>query len=83
MINNTVIKEATFTSVWDDGIEITTKCKVNMDTKEIIEVEQYDGNIEALDLLLEEYITIDGVNYPALNTSDFPRIGKDDFWHKK
>lgn len=77
------IKEAIFTSVWDDGTKIVTACKVNLNTKEIFDVEQYKGNVEGLDSLVEEYVTIEGIEYPALNTADFPNIGKEDFWYKK
>ena len=78
------VKNATFTSVWDGGIEITTNCKVNMKTKEIFDVEKYNGeDLESLDSLEEEYVTIDGERHDALNTSDFTNIGESDFWYKK
>lgn len=78
------IKEATFTSVWDGGVEITTNCKVNMETREIFDIEiATNDDVGSLDSLEEEYITIDGVRHNALNTADFLRIGKKEFWYEK
>lgn len=65
-----MIKNATFTSVWDGGYEVTTSCKVNMETKEIFDIEISDVNIELLEILDKEYVTIDGVNYTASNDKD-------------
>ena len=78
------MKDAIFTSVWDGGVEITTNCKVNTKTKEIFDVQKYNGDdLEPLESLEEEYITIDGERYEALNTADFPNIRETDFWYKK
>ncbi len=65
-----MIKSATFTSVWDGGYEVTTDCKVNMETHEIF---------EHLD---NEYITLDGVDYAALNANEEDDIDKSDFWYE-
>lgn len=40
------IKDAMFTSVWDSGFEITAKCKVNTETKEIFDIEVSESNAE-------------------------------------
>lgn len=58
-----MIKNATFVSVWDDGFEVASGCKVNTDTNEIFDIEQvcFDGlDVEILD---REYIIIDGNEY--------------------
>ena len=63
-----VIKEATFTSVWD-GYEITTSCKVNTVTREIFDIEKVDtptdDDGDELEILDREYVTVDGVEYCA------------------
>lgn len=83
-ISDPYVKDAAFTSVWDGGVEITTNCKVNTKTKEIFDVQKYNGDdLEPLESLEEEYITIDGERYEALNTADFPNIRETDFWYKK
>lgn len=71
-----MIKEALFTSVWDDGIEVTAKCKVNVETKEVYDIEQ--SEVSGLEILQEEYITIDGVDYSV------SQDGEDDteYWYE-
>ena len=59
-----MIKNATFTSVWDGGYEITTNCKVNMSTKQVFDVERAEVD-DILDVLETEYITVDGIDYPV------------------
>ena len=52
-----MIKDATFTSVWDGGTEITTNCKVNVDTREIFDIEQATNiDVGSLNSLEEEYL---------------------------
>lgn len=60
-----MIKNATFTSVWDGGYEVTTNCKVNMATKEVFDVEISDIDTNCLEILDTEYVTIDDIDYPV------------------
>ena len=77
-----MIKNATFTSVWDGGYEVTTDCKVNMETREVFDVEvSKDDNIEGLNSLDYEYITIDGEEFDVLN-KDLNDVGVTDFWYE-
>ena len=78
-----MIKNATFTSVWDDGYEVTTNCKVNMETKEVFDIEIKDiiDIPEELDNLNDEYITIDGKDFDVLNADEY-EIKDEDFWYK-
>lgn len=62
-----MIKNATYTSVWDGGYEVTTNCKVNMGTKEVFDIETVDVDV---DILEYEYATIDGKEYPVSNDGD-------------
>lgn len=77
-----MIKNATFTSVWDDGYEVTTNCKVNMETREVFDIEvNNDNKIEGLNNLNYEYITIDGKEFDVLN-KDLNDVGVTDFWYE-
>lgn len=76
-----MIKEATFTSVWDEGSrscqEITTACKVNMETDEVFDIETVD--VYGVDVLDREYITIDGIQY-SVSCKDDDEETK--YWYK-
>ena len=76
-----MIKNATFTSVWDGGYEATTNCKVDMETHEIFDIEMAEVD-ESLEHLDNEYITLDGVDYAALNANEEDDIDKSDFWYE-
>lgn len=57
-----------YTSVWDDGIEITSEAIINLDTKEVMTgsyVYAYAFDELDLEILEREYITIGGVEYPC------------------
>lgn len=77
-----LIKEATFTSVWDEGSrdcqEITASCKVNMETKEVFDIETVNVDDLDLDILSREYVTIDGKKY------SIARKGEEEaeFWYE-
>ena len=83
-----VVKEATFTSVWNGGYEITTHCKVNTVTQEIFDIEVADNLVDEdgdeLEILDREYVTIDGIEYCAENVySDIEGYNTDgDYWYK-
>lgn len=80
-----MIKNATFTSVWDEETKITTNCKVNMETREVFDIEINNSDeIEKLDVLNYEYITIEGVDYPVYNaTHEKNGLNKTDFWYEQ
>lgn len=48
------MKKGTFTSVWDDGVEITTPAELDETTGEVIPV---SVDVEGLDILNREYFT--------------------------
>lgn len=78
-----MIKNATFTSVWDGGYEVTTNCKVDMEIREVFDVEVNDNadDIEGLNNLDYEYITIDGEEFDVIN-KDLNDVGVTDFWYE-
>lgn len=80
IISNTgKIKKATYTSVWDKATKITTNCKVNMETKEVFDIEMSDSDMEAFDTLNYEYITIDGENHNVVNAEE--GVTETDYWY--
>lgn len=77
-----MIKKAAFTSVWDGGYEVTTDCKVDMETREVFDIEiNNSDNIEGLNSLDYEYITIDGEEFDVLH-KDLTDVGTTDFWYE-
>lgn len=74
---NTMIKNATFTSVWDGGYEITTNCKVNMETKEVFDIEKTD--VDTVKWLDKEYITIDEENFDVFSVDE---VEDGNFWYE-
>ena len=78
-----MIKNATFTSIWDGGYEITTNCKVDMETRKVFDIEVNDNadDIEALNNLDYEYITMDGEEFDVIN-KDVNDVGVTDFWYE-
>lgn len=75
-----MIKNATFTSVWDGGYEVTTDCKVNMETREVFDIELAEVD-ESLDILEKEYVVIDDVEYPVFQLSDITEEDNE-FWYE-
>jgi len=70
-----MVKDATFTSVWDGGYEVTTNCKVDMETKEVFYIETaYVGEVEILE---RQFVTVDGVDYPVSDD-----VEETDFWYR-
>lgn len=61
---------ATFTSVWDGGIEINARCYVNERKRLVTRIgknDACDGIEEDLDILEYEYVTMDnGKTYKAV-----------------
>ena len=75
-----MIKNAKFTSVWDSDYEVTTDCKVNMETKEVFDIELAEVD-ESLDILEKEYVVIDDVEYPVFQLSDITEEDNE-FWYE-
>lgn len=76
-----MIKNAIFTSVWDGGYEITTDCKVDIETREVFDIEVNDNtdDIESLNSLDREYITIDGEEF---DVSSADEVEDGNFWYE-
>lgn len=81
-----IVKNGLFTSVWDGGFEITTKCKVNTETKEIFDIEVSESTADVVNELDEEYVTIDGIDYRAV-TAEYANLYPEEmddetFWYE-
>ena len=72
-----MIKTATFTSVWDGGYEVTTNCKVNEETKEVFDIETSEGTEDFVNVLDEEYVTVDGKKYSVSNDKE-----ETEYWYE-
>lgn len=75
---NSSIVDATFVSIWDGSCRIETRCKVNLETREVFDIEAED-DVEDLDILEEEFIEIDGTKYPVTRSDENPEEGS--FWY--
>lgn len=73
-----LIKEATFESHWDGSTCISSPCKVNMDTKEVFDIETASG-IEGVEVLDNEDVVIDDVQHPVFRADE---AGPNDYWYK-
>ena len=71
-----MIVDAIFESIWDDRITIQTFCKVNMDTKEVFNIEKV--NIEGLEILMDESVIINDIAY-AVHQKD--EMVKGEYWY--
>lgn len=71
-----MIVDAIFESVWDDRITIQTFCKVNMDTKEVFNIEKV--NIEGLEILMDESVIINDIAYPVYQKDE---MVKGEYWY--
>ena len=65
---------ATYTSVWDGGLEVNARCHVDKDTQMITRIGENDigDNTEMLNCLEREYVTFDDTNmeYDVHNICD-------------
>lgn len=75
-----MIKNGKFKSVWDGGYDVTTDCKINMETNEVFDIELAEVD-ESLDILEKEYVVIDNVEYPVFQLSDITEEDNE-FWYE-
>ena len=62
---------ATYVSVWDDGVEVRTKCQYDPLTTLVWDIESSD--VQGLDILEDEYIECEGETI-----TDFQHEGDED-----
>jgi hypothetical protein len=67
--------KATYVSVWNGGLEITSPCKIDLKTKEVTDVGQVDTESMDLETLDREFIRlIDGTEIDTFNYDGFEYI---------
>ena len=71
------IVDATFTSVWDFNVAVETKCKVNLKTKEVFDIEKV--GVYGVTALTGEKITFNGKSYPVCHQDE---ATEEDFWYQ-
>ena len=72
------IVDGTYTSVWEGEGKITSNAKININTGKVeilksfdpSEVFTEDGEPFECEFLQDEYVTINGINYPCCNIQD-------------
>lgn len=80
----TNIQNATFTSVWDDFTEIDSACKVNMNTREVFDIEKVNVDDYDIDVCTEQFITMpDGNEFSVYCTDSFDidELADDEYWY--
>lgn len=66
---------ANYISIWSNGYEIITKCIINLDTKEVEEIEIVDVPEVNDYICTEEYVEVSGKLYPVYEKEDYSGIG--------
>lgn len=66
----TEICDADFVSVWDGGIEVRSKCKVNTKIHEVFDIEISQENPDNFDVLERQYIEINGNEFPVFHKEE-------------
>lgn len=87
---NGKIVDGTYTSVWDGEGELTAKAKINLLTKEVTILESYcpgevfneDGEPMECECLEDEYITINGHQYPCMSEVECQESEEEAFWYR-
>lgn len=58
-----MVVDATYTSVWDGGLTLSSPCKVNTKTMQITKIkDRYSVNVEVLE---DEYVEFNGEKHPC------------------
>lgn len=78
-----MIKDATFVSVWDDGFEVASGCKVDTDTNEVFDIEQVCFDYLDVEVLDREYIIIDGNEHDVCQYDmyDVADLADNEYWY--
>lgn len=62
----TVQANATYTSVWDGGVELESQAYVNPETREVVVLGSHEDEVDILD---REFVTFEGREYLASHAS--------------
>lgn len=76
------IEDATYVSFWDTGAIIEFPCKVNLDTKEVYDVEFDADVLDDFEVFQGEKVRLkDGTEYELFSKENLSK-SKDGFWHE-
>ena len=67
--------------MWDGGYAITTKCKVNIKTKEIFDIDSVDAG-DDFDCLDREFVMVGGEYYEAIRIDEDENEHLGLYWYK-
>lgn len=70
--------DCTFTSQWDGGTLVTTPAKVDAETGRVASIEISDGDVEGLDHLEGEYLTLPDGSEHTVEAGEDGRYGVTD-----
>ncbi len=74
------IINATFVFVWDDKSEVVTECKINTSTREILDINSVDADINEWEWA---YVIIGGQKYDVVCMDDgVEEVGENEYWFK-
>lgn len=73
------IINATFIFSWDDKSEVVTECKINTSTREILDINSVDADINEWEWA---YVIIDGQKYDVVCMDDVEEVGENEYWFK-
>lgn len=77
--DDTNIVDAYYITLWDSGFEITTHCKVNMDTKQVFDIEAVD--FPTVELLDDEFIQFHDGREEDVYSEDDTEKPDGAYWH--
>lgn len=62
-----VMKEGSYTSVWDDGTTLVSRCIVNMSTRQVTILDSFDMDVQILE---DEFLTLDGETHAVCSFTE-------------
>ena len=72
-----VMKEGSYTSVWDDGTTLVSRCIVNMSTRQVTILDSFDMDVQILE---DEFLTLDGETQAVCSFTELS--SSDQFWYE-
>lgn len=69
------VVNAMYISKWDGGIEIENRCKVNLDTREVFDIER--SSVDGIEVLDGEFVIINGKQYMVFEKSEYDELANE------
>jgi len=74
------IRKATYVSVWDDAVTVETDCMVDLDTREVFDIQKKD--VTGIDMFSGEYVMIGDTRYAVYPETIRDRSEKTALWYR-